>query len=162
MVNLLKIRDQEMEVVAGFAFVGILAGLTYLSAGKLESVRIFVREGLAGLSRARMTQETPSVLPRDASMDVVLPEGALIEVNMVVQVPKAANAQQVQDWLRLRINNTGYVHSDNPLMQYDIQQWGFDNFTWNELRQIGKKERVLRSSEPGGNSYAVKHLRVAY
>lgn len=79
--------------------------------------------------------------------DYVLPEGALVKVEILVRLPVAATWHQVKEWLPYSLCNTGGCSLDNPLLSHDATYWGSNGFKWREPTHIGTTEEFDHTAE---------------
>ena len=55
-----------------------------------------------------------------------------VYVNFEVDVPEDATDDQIEEWLRFRLNDNGCMDGDNPLSKHDVEPI-FGTFEWDVL-----------------------------
>lgn len=92
-------------------------------------------------------------------MSETIPEGAVVEVELKIRVPKAATYEQVEEWLRFCLRDNGTMESANPLGGYEPEPWGNFSFDWRWDGDIGREERSNYQEHPDGRkSWSVRYI----
>lgn len=89
--------------------------------------------------------------------EVLLPEGAIIKVELEVRLPVAATYSQVDEYLSYEMTQSGGCALDNPLMDSGVDAWtGVElNFTG----KTGHREKYDITDLPdGGTQYRVRKI----
>ena len=81
------------------------------------------------------------------------PEGLLVKVTMEVRVPKAATANEIDEWLRYSLGANGSCSMKNPLLDCAVETFGPSVFYCQPRDEIGREERTPEG-ERAGAAYA--------
>lgn len=87
------------------------------------------------------------------------PEGSLLEISFELRLPVAATKEQVNEWARYAILETGGCSRDNPLLNWGPEEWA-NSFSWEDTGLIGRREEFDNVQHPDGSrSYRVRYHR---
>src|SRR5690242_7412528 len=95
----------------------------------------------------------------DNTSERQLPKHAIVEVRLEIRIPEEATPQQVEDWLRYRLNDNGHLPGGNPLRNHEVEPWGTFGFEWGESGYVGIEEEYDHQPTAGGISYKVRRRR---
>jgi hypothetical protein len=92
--------------------------------------------------------------------DDVMQEGDLIKVEIEIRLPKTATIQEVTDWLRFNLLQSGSISQSNPLYHECPEDFGPFGLDWEFTGEKGRKEEYGHEpTENGGVKYKVKYIR---
>lgn len=87
------------------------------------------------------------------------PAGALLEVKVEIRLPAAASIEDVDEWIRYAMLQSGGVSCDNPLINAEPEEFGRTlNWQWHGL--VGRTEVFdLREFPDGSKTYRTRFIR---
>jgi hypothetical protein len=96
-------------------------------------------------------------------MDMKLPAGALVKVEIEVRVPVPATPGEIEDWLRYCYRDNGSLSQANPLINFEPEPFGNFAFDVEFDDRIGVREEFDSVALPnGGRQYKVRYSKLPF
>jgi hypothetical protein len=90
-------------------------------------------------------------------MTNLLPEGALINVGLVVRLPAAATREQIQEWLAVELASwPTEIMADNPLCDEPVVAFAPDDVRFLDTGEIGN---IVEGAGPANQPWPDLYLR---